>query len=80
MSSYELPASVTDPAVGPHVDGTVFRTLCENDDDRHCANIEQHSKINIGLALEEVEYLAHPFREKKKSNVPHGKYALSAVQ
>ena len=42
MSPYELSASVTDPIVGPHVDGTVFRTLCENDKNRRSSNYYYH--------------------------------------
>ena len=41
MSSYELFASVTYPVVGPHVDGTIFSTLCI-DIDRHLFDVNVH--------------------------------------
>ena len=41
MSPYELAASVADPVVGLYVDGTIFRTLCE-DLDRHLSNVNKH--------------------------------------
>ena len=41
MSPYELFASITDPIMGPHADGTIFRTLCK-DLNRHLSNIDRH--------------------------------------
>lgn len=70
MSSYELLASVTDPIVGSHVDGTIFRTLCV-DLDRHLLNIDEHSGNRVRREGR-VAKLAHPL-EYKKSIGPLGK-------
>ena len=68
MSSYELFASVTDPVVGSHMDGTVFCTWCKNNDDRHFTNFNQHSKIEyFDLDKEDVENLAHPLGKRKRA-------------
>ena len=70
MSPYELAASVTDPIMGPHVDGTIFRTLCI-DLDRHLSNVNIHIKQKAERKGR-VARLAHPL-EHKKSIGPLGK-------
>ena len=77
MSPYELSASVTKPIVGPHVDGTVFRTLCVNDNNRLAFFNEYHlcKSIVCGKMQEGYRASAHPLRYKK-SIVPFGNNAL----
>ena len=75
MSSYELFTSVTEPIVGPHVDGTIFRTLCKNND-RHLNN-DYWSHKQVFEEKREGRKLAHPFyRDKKRASSQKGKNAL----
>ena len=76
VSFYKLSASVTDPVMSPHMDGTIFRTLCV-DLDRHLSNVNVHVKAKAERKGRTLK-LAHPL-EYKKSIGPLGKMLLMYI-